>query len=222
MAKELAAGNKVHPVIAALEEAGEPTVVVQGFVGTSEDGTIRLYQSLDTSEYVDIPKDAVIYLEAEEGAEVGAIRAFVRASSELLKVRRYQVRASELTWRDAEFVRDIGELPPIQRRPTFWTCAGECEGRFIDLAIRIHADEARALSETNPQRQQLLLTQIAQRKHEAKQALHTCLSSCLDKHGTPPFMAVPDDSAPNGFRIERFSLSVYHGMIVARHLERPG
>lgn len=126
-------------------------------------------------------------------------------------MRRYRVRAAD--W--------MRELPPILPRPTFWTCAGQCEGVFADLAIRIHVDEARALAETNPQRQQVLLAQIAQRKHEAKQALLTCLSSCVDTYGAPPFMAVPDASAPGGFRVERFSLPAYHALLVARHLEKP-
>jgi hypothetical protein len=214
MATEIAAGTKVHPVIAALENADEPAVVIDGFLGTSVDTVVRLYQALDMSAYVEIPREAVIYLEAQKTGETGAVRAFVRASSEILNVRRYRVRAADL-------VREFGELPPIQRRPTFWTCAGQCEGVFIDLAIRIHVDEARALNETNPQRQQVLFAQIAQRKHEAKQALLTCLSTCVDTYGVPPFMAVPDASAPGGFRVERFSLLGYHAMLVARHLEKP-
>jgi hypothetical protein len=39
--------------------------------------------------------------------------------------------------------------------------------------------------------------------------------------GAPPFMAVLDASVPGGFRVERFSPSGYHQILVARHLEKP-
>jgi hypothetical protein len=92
---------------------------------------------------------------------------------------------------------------------------------FVDQAIQIHQDETRCLAETNPQRQQVCLAQLEQRKFEATRALNFCLASCVDTYGAPPFMAVPDASAPNGFRIERFSLGGYHAMLVERHLQKP-
>lgn len=67
---------------------------------------------------------------------------------------------------------------------------------FVDQAIQIHQDEGRCLAETNPQRQQLCLAQIAQRKFEAERALYFCLSSCVDTYGAPPFMAVPEAPLP--------------------------
>ena len=211
MAKEIAVSAEVHPVIVALENAEEPTAAIEGYRGTSDDTVVRIYPALDMSAYVEIPREAVVYLEAEKEGEPGSVRVFVRASSEILTVQRYRMRAAD--W--------IRRLPPIQPRQTFWTCAGQCEGVFVDLVIRIHVDEARALTETNPQLQELLLAQIAQRKHEAKRALLFCLSNCVDTYGAPSFMAVPDASAPSGFRVERFSLPGYHAMLVARHLEKP-
>jgi hypothetical protein len=206
-----AAGAKIHPVIAALEKIDEATVVIHGYRGTSDDASLRLYPALETSAYVEIPKGAVVHLQAEEDGEPGSVRAFVRASSEISTVQRSRVRAAD--WNRA--------LPPIQPRPTFWRCAGQCEGVFVDLVIRIHIDEARALMETDPQRQQVLLAQIAQQKHEAKKALLFCLTNCVDTYGAPRFMAVPDASARGGFRLEPFSLPGYHALLVARHLEAP-
>lgn len=95
METEIAAGAEVHPVVAALEKAGEPAVVIRGYRGTSDDAVVRLYHSLGTSACVEIPRAAVVYLEAEKSSEPGAVRAFVRASSEILTVQRYRVRAAD-------------------------------------------------------------------------------------------------------------------------------
>ena len=198
---------KVHPLIAALEKAGDATVAVEGYLGTSDDNVVRLYRGLDVTAYVEIPEDAIVYMEERSRGEPGTVRAFVRASALVLDVKRTSV------------VDLKPDLPPLRRVPTFWTCAGNCEGTFIDQAIRILVDETRALQETDPQRQQLLLAQIAERKHQAKQALLLCLSNCIDIHGAPPFMVVPQEDG--SIRVERFSLPAYHGMLVARHLERP-
>ena len=83
----------VHPVIAALEKADTPAVVIDGFLGTSKDGSVRIYHALDTSAYVEIPKEAVIHMQPDKSGEPGAFRAFVRASSEILSVQRNRVRA---------------------------------------------------------------------------------------------------------------------------------
>jgi hypothetical protein len=210
-----AAVAEIHPVIAALEKVDEPTVVIHGFVGTSEDPVLRLYEALDMSAYVEIPKAAVVYVEADEGGSPGAVRAFVRASEELLTVRRFRIRAEDFMRKDRI------DLPPIEPKPTFWTCAAGCEGTFVDLVQQIFVDEARAFG-LPPDQQQVLLAQIAQRKQEAKRALFFCLSNCADRYGIPPFLAVPDPTAPGGFRVERFTAAKYHQILVERHLEKPG
>jgi hypothetical protein len=86
----------VNPVIAALEKADVSTVVIEGFLGESMDGSVRIYRALDTSTYVDIPKEAVITMQPGRSGEAGAFRAYVRASSEILTVQRHRVRA--LDW----------------------------------------------------------------------------------------------------------------------------
>lgn len=179
-----------------------------------------MYHALDTSAYIEIPREAIVYLEEEESSEPGAIRAFVRASGEILSVRRYRIRAAD--WAHVRVANWPLQLPPPQPSPSFWTCAGGCESRFAALASDILRAETRCLAETNSQRQQLCLGQIAERKSEAKRALYFCLSRCVDTYGAPPvFIAVPDASAPSGFRMEPFSLGGYHAMLVTRHLEKP-
>lgn len=96
MRQDCPSATVVHPVIAALEKADASTVVIDGFLGTSEDGSVRIYRALDTSAYVEIPKEAVIHMQPDRSGEPGMFRAFVRASSELLSVQRYRVRA--LDW----------------------------------------------------------------------------------------------------------------------------
>ena len=223
MEKQKSASSAIHPVIAALEKAGEAAVSIRGYRGTSDAATLRVYQSLDTSAYIEIPREAVVYLEAESD-EPGAIRIFVRASSEIRTVRRDRMptadRAQEDVWALSPRLSPP-RLPPPQPVPTFWTCAGGCEGVFMNRAIQIHEDEARCLLEPNAQRQEVCRAQVEQRKFEAKRALYFCLSACINTHGAPPFMTVPDPSPPSGYRVERFSLGAYHTMLVARHLEKP-
>src|SRR4051794_1119636 len=90
---QVSTATVVHPVIVALEKTDVSTVVIDGSLGTSKDAVIRLYHGLDTSAYVEIPREAVIYMEPDKDGEPGAVRAFVRASSEILSVQRNRIRA---------------------------------------------------------------------------------------------------------------------------------
>ena len=204
---------KVHPLIAALERRDEATVELRGFLGTSGDKVVRLYQAMDTSSYVEIPKDGLVYLETLENGEPGEVRAFVIADLKVLEVRRLQ--ASDLSV-ELEFVAH----PEVLQ--SFWSCARRCEITFAAAATRILADEAQALAEQDPQRQAHLLGQIAARKSQAKSALLLCLTTCLStaRPPGPGFMKVPDDS-PRGYHYERFSLPGYHGLLIEKYLERP-
>lgn len=210
---------KVHPVIAALEKADEQAVIMRGYIGTSEDKVLRLYQDLDTSSYIEIPRESILHLETANHGDVSQVCALVRASSEILTAQRSRMRAMD--WADVRLEDRSPDFLPIQPRSTFWTCAGGCEGVFIDRAIRIHQDEGRALADSNPIRQQAILAQIAQRKFEAKRALLFCLSSCVDRYGAPRWMIVPDPTTPGSLRIEPFSVAGYHQILVERHLEKP-
>lgn len=191
----------VHPLVAALETAGEPAVMLRGLLGTSDAAVVRLYEALDVSAYVEIPRDKVVYLETVEHGETGEVRAFVAASAEVLEVRKRRLRPGELMSATIESGARP-RFPPLQPRPTFWTCAAGCEGVFASTATQILIDEAQAL-QAPPAPQAVLLAQIEQRKMEAKRALLACLSSCISRYGAPPFMTVPDDS-PTGFHLERF------------------
>src|SRR5262245_17949218 len=209
---------KVHTLVAALERAGEPAVMLRGLLGTSDAAVVRLYEGLDVSSYVEIPRGRIIHLETVEHGERGEVRVFVLASTEVLEVRMRRLRPGEL----ASAAVESGarpRFPPLQPKPTFWTCAAGCEGVFASAATQILVDEAQAL-QAPPAQQPILLAQIEQRKMEAKRALLSCLSSCISRYGAPPFMTVPDDS-PTGFHLERFSLGGYHQVIVAKYLEKP-
>jgi hypothetical protein len=201
---DISAEISVHPVIVALEKTGESAVVIDGFLGTGTDSVIRLYQSLDTSAYLEISKGAIIHMEVDK-FEPNAIRVFVRASSEILSVWRERVRAGD--YRQGPRPPD---LPPLQPNPTFWTCAASCESVFASRATAILIDETSCLTRPTDQlRQEACLFRIAQRKHVAKTALYTCLERCLATYGRPLTVGTP------------FSLGEYYSTIVARHLELP-
>jgi hypothetical protein len=175
MQLEQTSATGVHPVIAALEKADVPTVVIDGFLGTSKDGSVRLYQALDTSGYVEIPKEAVIHLEPDKEGEPGAFRAFVRASGEILSVQRTRIRA--LDW--------VGvPVEPIPKKefPTPKTCAGFCEDAFKPRVTAYFIAETRALREQNSDRQALLLNEAQALKAQAKDALYRCLTECARRN----------------------------------------
>lgn len=198
MAKASRTEASAHPIIVALEGVKEPVVEISGFLGKSDETTVRLYATLNTERYVDIPKEAIVHLETEDGAGRGAARAFVKSSAMVLSVARMQLTAERFKSEVAAL-----DLPPV-RAYSFWTCAAQCEAIFAAAAVQILIDEFLALQDTDPTRQEIRLAIIAGRKHEAKMALHACLEGCLAKHGAPWFMAVPDGAG--GFTIERFSL----------------
>jgi hypothetical protein len=116
----------VNPVIAALEEVDPPTVIIEGFLGTSEASVYRLYHGLDNSSYVEIPKDSVVRLEPDGNGEPGAYRAFVLASGEIVSAQRQHLQAARLLegLRGPEGLERL-EWPdepwPDERWPSWWT-----------------------------------------------------------------------------------------------------
>jgi hypothetical protein len=129
--KSMLGTSEAHPAITALERADGPTVTLRGYVGTSGGSSMRLYQDLDTSAYLEIPEKDIVHAEADPQGEPGAVRVFVRASSRVTTAR--QVSVGEL----------VGRLPPPVVA-NFWTCAKRCEGAYAAAMseIRDPADEA--------------------------------------------------------------------------------
>ncbi len=191
-----------HPLIAALEHADEDAIEFIGYVGPSPADKVRLYQALSVSSYIEIAKAAIVYSDARDA---GAVRVFVRASSEISVVRRERMSAG--TYR-----RGPGErvFPPVVSIESFWTCAARCETAFASRASAIIVDETNALNDPDERRQAAALDSLVQRKHLAKTALYACLERCLATHGAP----LSSIWAP-------FSLGGHYAAIVARHLERP-
>lgn len=113
----------------------------------------------------------------------------------------------------------VPELPPVERQPTFWTCAAEAEGQFAALVIRIIQLEVQALWEPDPYRQAVLLAEVARLKHEAKKALWFALEQCVATYGAPRLFALPDENGNLVF--QPFSVGALHGYYVALHLEKP-
>lgn len=108
------------------------------------------------------------------------------------------------------------ELPPVERAPTFWTCAAEAEARFAAALTRALVLEAQALSTADPFRQSVLLAEVARIRHEAQKALHFALTVCVDTYGAPRLFALPD--ANGNLVFQPFSVAVYHGYLVRKHL----
>jgi hypothetical protein len=110
------------------------------------------------------------------------------------------------------------DLPPLQVKPTFWTCAALAEGVFVDAVAQILILETRALQEPDPIRQAILFAEVERRKHEAKKALYFALEQCAATYGAPRWFAAYDDSG--NVVLVPFSVGAYHAYLVEKHLER--
>jgi hypothetical protein len=85
---------KVNPLIAKLAGATSGGAVeLQGYVGPSEAGTVRLYRSLAMDSYVDIPREAILDAADVESDSEGRVRLYVQGTSELKEVSISSVRA---------------------------------------------------------------------------------------------------------------------------------
>ncbi len=185
---------KVHRLIAALEKSDEGSVELRGYLGTSDESVVRLYRTVDTSSYVEIPKEDILYLEGPEGGELGEVRAFVKSSSLLRDVHIDQVAAFDVvvgTW------------------PDYWSCAGPCESEF-----------ARAAFEIELLRSQEEFAEAAVRESGARGVLSACLNECLDSAKRKPLWLRVEDASPHGYHLEPFSVPRHERLIVEKHLRR--
>jgi hypothetical protein len=199
MSKEKSWIPVVHPLIKAMEESKESMVEIHGFFGTSknENETVRLYDALDASSYMEIPKDAVLYMEPLEGDELGKIRVFVLSSQSIKLV--HHMLSSEV----------ISRWPVIKRTPDFWSCARKCEDSFASMASRILIERNKAFMETNPRKQRAMEAAIKTLETTAKSNLFICLNECATKYDVPLFWG------PN---LEKFSTSIYQQHLVNTYL----
>ena len=216
----------VHPLIRALEEHGEATVELRGFLGTSEGDVVRLYRSLDTSSYVEFPKDAVVYLEKMEDGEPSEVRVFVAGDQTALEVRRTKVHDLDIVWPAPDKQGSRSWPVPADRVPyewegeqTFETCAKVCDSGLAQEAFRYEdCKKSARMLPTNRQKDALDFCEII--RLNAERGLFTCLNFCLSTQ--PMFIEnfrVEDDS-PRGFHYERFSVPRYHRMLMERHFGR--
>lgn len=121
MCKEKKAELKVNPIVAKLLKAdGQDSIVeIEGYVGSVEEGTVRLYKNLGLSEYVEVPEDSILHTINIPDDKGGRVKVYIEASTEVVSVsiRRLTTRAGDLEEQvmDTDGVR-MG-LVFFQRRP---------------------------------------------------------------------------------------------------------
>ncbi len=168
---DISSAIAVHPIIASLEKADAATIVIEGFVGTSQDAVVRLYPALDASDYVEIPKQAVVYIDTDKQGGPGAVRAFVRASSEILSVQRLRLPAGNY----------MPALPPgISRQPRM--CADFCEDSFKSGAVRYYGKLFEAQQAKNEVRAAQLYAAAGSIRNQIESALRECLLQCARRN----------------------------------------
>jgi hypothetical protein len=148
-------GIRVHPLVAKLlegVEGGESVVELQGFIGPARDGddSVTLYTTLELTERVLVPRDAIVHVEEPEpdrGNEEPT-RVYVRASAELrvISCSDTTIRADEasatLWW--GVMNKPKGRKPFSMCRDEFYACiqaaggdpykTGLCVEKFTNCA----------------------------------------------------------------------------------------
>lgn len=89
---------KPKPIIKKLEEALKRDSVVQlkGYVGSSVDGTLRLYKSLNLENYVEVSKEEVIACVEIPNDNCGRVKVFIPASTRVKFLTQSHARTSVL------------------------------------------------------------------------------------------------------------------------------
>ncbi|KXY46895.1 hypothetical protein MHB70_30200 [Bacillus sp. FSL M7-1020] len=88
----------VHPLLENISDniGTDLYVVLSGYIGDSEeDNLVRLYSSLETSHYIDIPLDAVINY-SNPSVSTGRVKVFIRGSAYIKLVQVLPIRADEV------------------------------------------------------------------------------------------------------------------------------
>jgi hypothetical protein len=91
---------RAHPLIEKLAEASEDDGVVElrGFIGPDDGDAVRLYTSLELTECLLVPRDAIVHVAEPkpEQANDEPTRIYVKASSELRHVTTVRADAMRL------------------------------------------------------------------------------------------------------------------------------
>jgi hypothetical protein len=80
-----------NPVVEQMLRAtpdGEPLVELRGYVGPSTPETVRLYVSLSLSQYLEIPRSAIVYLLPEGDPKTGPVKLYVRGTATVVSANR--------------------------------------------------------------------------------------------------------------------------------------
>lgn len=133
-------GIRVHPLVAKLiegVEGDESVVELQGFIGPAREGddSITLYTTLELTERVLVPREAIIHVEEPEpdrGNEEPT-RVYVRASAELrvISCSDTTIRADEASatlWWFGVPGHPRGRKPLSQCHEEYYACMRDAAG----------------------------------------------------------------------------------------------
>jgi hypothetical protein len=134
---------KVNPLVAKLLDTAKDETVVQleGYVGPSETSILRLYRSLDLSEYMDVPEVGILHFEELSEGGDGRVRVWVRGSAKIqfVSVNSAVMEAAQLKAASSvlgSLIGRFGFIPPIPPLPPppIGPCLLECQ-RVYDHCI---------------------------------------------------------------------------------------
>lgn len=118
---------RAHPLVAKLIEAiegDEGVVELQGFIGpwpSEGDDSVPLYTTLELTERILVPRDAIVHVEEPEGDQMNEepTRVYVKGSAELrlISCSVTTIRADEVSPTWSTFTKKtIKKLPPHMLR----------------------------------------------------------------------------------------------------------
>lgn len=87
---------KPGPIIKKLEEAlkQDQVIELEGYVGSSVEGTLRLYKNLDLEHYVEVSKENIIASIEISNDDLGYVKVFIPASAKVRFLTQSYARAS--------------------------------------------------------------------------------------------------------------------------------
>jgi hypothetical protein len=135
---------KVNPLVAKLLDIakGDTIVQLEGYVGPSETSKLRLYRSLDLTEYIDVPEASILHIKELSKASDGPVRVWVRGSAKVqfVSVNSVVMEAGQLRAVSpalGSLIGGSGFIPPLPPLPPppIGPCLLECQTVY-DHCIR--------------------------------------------------------------------------------------
>jgi hypothetical protein len=121
---------KIHPSIEHYEKTGQQTVELTGYLGSSQEGNIRLYSDISATSYIEIDKENIVNISTEDAE--GRVHILVPYDGKISFISKIIAPANIIKSSNTNFTP--GPRPPIG---PITGCIDLCERAFAEYAPTI-------------------------------------------------------------------------------------